>query len=74
MIETSKIVISGGPGSGKTTIINSLKNLGHFCYNEISRDLIEKNRKNGGQIYLLKTHWNSAKYYGKKGKSNIKTL
>ena len=41
MIGTIKIVISGGPGSGKTTIINSLKNLGYFCYDEISRDLIE---------------------------------
>ena len=41
MISTIKIVISGGPGSGKTTIINSLKNQGYFCYDEISRDLIE---------------------------------
>ena len=46
MINTFKIVISGGPGSGKTTIINSLKDKGYFCYDEVSRELIERNKKN----------------------------
>ena len=45
MINTSKIVISGGPGGGKTTIINSLKDMGYYCYDEISRDLIKKYKK-----------------------------
>ncbi len=46
MINTFKIVISGGPGSGKTTIINSLKDKGYFCYDEVARELIERNKKN----------------------------
>jgi len=53
LIKTSKIVISGGPGGGKTTIINSLKNLGYFCYDEISRDLIEKSKKNSDKNLFI---------------------
>ena len=54
MIDTYKVVISGGPGGGKTTIINSLKNLGFFCYDEISRELIEGLKGNGEQNILMK--------------------
>ena len=35
-----RIVISGGPSSGKTTIINELEKAGHYCFHEISRELI----------------------------------
>ena len=34
-----KIVITGGPGTGKTSIINALKNQNYHCYDEIIRAL-----------------------------------
>ncbi len=34
-----KIVITGGPGTGKTSLVNSLEEDGFYCYHEIIRDL-----------------------------------
>ena len=42
-----RIVISGGPSSGKTTIINELKSAGHYCFDEVSRELILEAQKKG---------------------------
>ena len=42
-----RIVISGGPSSGKTTIINALEREGHYCFHEISRELIKSAKANG---------------------------
>lgn len=36
----SKIIITGGPGSGKTSLINELKSLNYHCSPEASRELI----------------------------------
>ncbi len=50
---TEKIVITGGPGTGKTTIINHLKQLGHTCFPEISRQVTLEARKHGiEQLFL----------------------
>ncbi len=47
------IVITGGPGTGKTTLINRLITAGHVCYPEISREITEDARKNGiDQLFL----------------------
>ena len=47
------IVISGGPGSGKTTIINQLSQRGYACYDEISRDIIQEGQEAGvDQLFL----------------------
>ncbi len=42
-----KIVISGGPSSGKTTLIAALENIGHSCIHEVSREITLLARKNG---------------------------
>lgn len=46
----NKIVITGAPGTGKTTIINQLKSLGYSCSNEISREIIAEQIATGGDI------------------------
>ena len=47
VIKNKKIVISGGPGSGKTTLINLLRDRGYTCFSEFSRVLINSAQKKG---------------------------
>lgn len=42
-----KIVITGGPATGKTSIINSLEGVGHLCFHEIIRDLTSEAKESG---------------------------
>ncbi len=46
-MQSKRIVISGGPSSGKTTIINALEKDGFYCFEEISRELIKASQKKG---------------------------
>jgi len=49
------IVITGGPGTGKTTIIDGLIEKGYMCFPEISREIITEARKQGiEQLFLEK--------------------
>ena len=51
----SIIVITGGPGTGKTTIINQMVEMGHLCYPEISRQITLEAREQGiEQLFLEK--------------------
>jgi len=45
-----KYVITGAPGTGKTTIINCLKKQGFSCSNEISREIIADQIESGGDV------------------------
>ncbi|HRB72706.1 MULTISPECIES: ATP-binding protein [Flavobacterium] len=47
------VVIIGGPGSGKTTLIDGLTDRGYTCYPEISREVTLEARKQGiEQLFL----------------------
>jgi predicted ATPase len=46
---TRRYIVTGGPGSGKSTLVAMLEARGHRCYPEVSRELIrrEARRPNG---------------------------
>ncbi len=41
-----RIVITGGPGTGKTSVIRELEKRGHHCYHEIIRDMTAEAKNN----------------------------
>lgn len=52
-MKTRKIVITGGPGTGKTSVIEALEGNGHFCFHEVSREIIRNAQKKGiDQLFL----------------------
>ncbi|WP_298766587.1 ATP-binding protein [uncultured Polaribacter sp.] len=49
----NKIVLIGGPGTGKTSVLNALKNRGFYCFSEISREVTLKAQEKGiDQLFL----------------------
>lgn len=51
--QTKRIVISGGPATGKTTLINHLLSKGYSCEGEISRQIILEAQAQGiDQLFL----------------------
>lgn len=54
-MKAQKIVITGGPGTGKSSIINELIKRNYFCLEEISRQVTLDARKDGiEQLFLTK--------------------
>jgi len=49
-----KIVITGGPGTGKSTVIHELEKRAYNCMHEISREVTLMARKNGIEQLFLK--------------------
>lgn len=45
-----RFVISGGPGTGKTTLIAALARSGEICYEEVSRQVIREQLSQGTQL------------------------
>ncbi|WP_335967184.1 ATP-binding protein [Galbibacter sp. PAP.153] len=53
MNANKKIVITGGPGTGKTSVVDFLKSQGHYCMSEISRQVTLEARAQGiEQLFL----------------------
>lgn len=53
LVQKQLIVILGGPGTGKSTVIESLTAMGYCCYPEISRQVTIEAQKNGiDQLFL----------------------
>lgn len=54
-LEKEIVVITGGPGTGKTTIIDALIEQGYSCFPEISRQITLEAKKQGiEQLFLEK--------------------
>ncbi|WP_037314126.1 AAA family ATPase [Salegentibacter sp. Hel_I_6] len=54
-MKKQKIVITGGPGTGKSSIIRQLEKNGHECLHEISRQVTLEAQKQGiDQLFLEK--------------------
>lgn len=51
-----RIVLTGGPGTGKTTILSELKKREYLCLPEVSRSIISKAQKERGIQQLFLTH------------------
>ena len=52
-MKTRKIVITGGPGTGKTSVIENLEQHGYFCFHEVSREIIREAQQKGiDQLFL----------------------
>jgi len=50
MIEKQIYVITGGPGFGKTGLVDALRQSGYPCSDEYARELIEVQQRIGGEV------------------------
>ena len=48
-----RVVITGGPGTGKTSIIKSLEKMNFNVFNESSREVTKKYKNNDSEQYFL---------------------
>ena len=46
-LKPKKIVISGGPGTGKTSVVHALESLGYPCFHEVIRSMTLEAKKEG---------------------------
>lgn len=46
----NRIVISGAPATGKTTLCHELEDRAYLCFHEISREIIQRELANGSDV------------------------
>ncbi|WP_430907523.1 AAA family ATPase [Maribacter sp. 2-571] len=46
-MEQKKIIITGGPSTGKTSLIHALERLGYPCFHEVIRSMTDAAKKDG---------------------------
>ncbi len=52
-LRAKKIVITGGPSTGKTSVVNAIEAEGFNCFHEISREITLEARKEGVEQFFL---------------------
>jgi predicted ATPase len=45
-----RIIISGGPGTGKSTLLSAIARQGEVCYEEVSRQVIREQKARNGNL------------------------
>ena len=50
MATTQRVIITGGPGTGKSTIIDLLEQKGYPCHREVSRAVIKEQLEKGSDL------------------------
>jgi len=48
--QLKQYIITGGPGSGKTSLIEELRKRGYRCFDEVSRKLIQEQQATNGDM------------------------
>jgi len=52
-VQNKRIVITGGPGTGKSSVISNLESKGHYCFHEVSRQITLEAQEQGiDQLFL----------------------
>ena len=49
-MKVNRVIITGGPSTGKTSIVNELESIGYNCIHETSREIIQESLASGSDV------------------------